>query len=295
MSDESRARSLLHAMQARLAEGPYAALGLPTHASPSDIRTAWLQLTKQFHPARFARMASEIQKLSNEVFLSLKSAHEQVARAQPTKPSGRSASTTGSPIVKDPNRPPTRPFGVPITPATKPGVPPTQARTPAPSGQSQPIPTTRQSGPIPRPLQPAAPAQPAQPASRQSQPIKVATLAATPTAPVRGPNTPPGPAPAAVRAVASSSTMETLDPVLAPFLELLGRGEWDRAQAQIDALVTRNPQNKKYAAYAAYARARRAMAEGDLRGAGIELNQALGLDPQNELAKSAISQLMRRK
>lgn len=291
MSDESRARSLLQAMQARLAEGPYAALGVPTHASPSDIRTAWLQLTKQFHPARFARMAPEIQKHSNEVFLALKAAHEQVARAQPTKPSGRSASTTGSPIVKEP-RPPTRPFGVPVTPATKPGMPPTTARTPAAPDhrQTAPMPPIRQTGPIPRP-QPVQP----QPASRQSQPIKVATQAATPTVPVRGPSSPPGPAPAAVRAVASSSTMESLDPVLAPFLELLGRGEWDRAQAQIDALVTRNPQNKKYAAFAAYARARRAMAEGDLRGAGIELNQALGLDPQNELAKSAISQLMRRK
>src|SRR5437868_9192562 len=67
-------------MQDRLSRDPYSALGLIPSATPADIRGAFLQRTKEFHPARFARMSPDIQRLANEVFLQLRAAHDIIAK-----------------------------------------------------------------------------------------------------------------------------------------------------------------------------------------------------------------------
>ena len=79
--DEARARSVLADMQDRLARDPSAALGVPAGATVDDVRSAFLELTKQFHPVRFGRMAVDVQKMANEVFLSLRAAHDGLAKA----------------------------------------------------------------------------------------------------------------------------------------------------------------------------------------------------------------------
>jgi hypothetical protein len=100
--DEVQARAALDEMQLRITEGPYAVLGLSEYASTDDVRAAFLALTKQYHPARFGRMASEIQKYSNEVFLGIKAAHDQLQRVlggSLTRPGG-----TGAPFSVDTQR-----------------------------------------------------------------------------------------------------------------------------------------------------------------------------------------------
>src|SRR5207302_370723 len=67
-------------MQVRLSQGPHVALGIAELSTPQQVRTAFLELTKQFHPARFGRMSSELQRMSNEVFLGIKSAHDSLLR-----------------------------------------------------------------------------------------------------------------------------------------------------------------------------------------------------------------------
>src|SRR5687768_6425376 len=88
--DETQARQLLGDRLERLGRGPHDALGISYSATQADVRSAFLKLTKQFHPARFARMSSELQKLANEVFLGLRGAHDQLARPPkpPTRPPG---------------------------------------------------------------------------------------------------------------------------------------------------------------------------------------------------------------
>ncbi|HSK01917.1 MAG TPA: J domain-containing protein, partial [Kofleriaceae bacterium] len=71
---------MLLAMQERLAGDPYVALGVAPTATAAEIRTAFLELTKTYHPARFGYMSPEVQKLSNEVFLSLRAAHDWIIR-----------------------------------------------------------------------------------------------------------------------------------------------------------------------------------------------------------------------
>lgn len=303
-SPEASALALLLDMQSKLAVGPHAALGLPTHATASDIRSAFLQLTKIFHPARFGRMTVEIQRLSNEVFLALRAAHDQIAKPQ-TKPSGRTGSTTGIPMTKQPGT--TRPFGVPVTPTTNTGTRPPAGKPAIASGSgampphrtTQQLPTMANSSSAPTAVPPAgakpptkpptqAPPTPSQAQTRPSQPtIRFpASAKANPTAP---------PAPTSARPAASSSTGAALDPELALIIQLMGMGQWDAAQAAIDALATKNPQNKRYAALACYARGRRAQLEGNLRIAQIELNDALKLDPDLDVAKSAFAELYARR
>jgi hypothetical protein len=124
--DEARARSVLADMQDRLARDPSAALGVPAAgATVEDVRSAFLELTKQFHPVRFGRMAVDVQKMANEVFLSLRAAHDGLAKAlrrqsgpiprPPALTSGQPAPLSVSPAGTGrttqalPPRPPVRP------------------------------------------------------------------------------------------------------------------------------------------------------------------------------------------
>src|SRR5688500_6798269 len=73
-------------MQARLARSPYDALNIPAgDAAPEQVRAAFLELTKTYHPAKFARMSPELYKLANEVFLGLRAAYDQLSRPRATQ------------------------------------------------------------------------------------------------------------------------------------------------------------------------------------------------------------------
>jgi hypothetical protein len=305
--EEANARALLLEMQTRLAESPHTALGLSPNASPQEIRSAFLQLTKTFHPARFGRMATDIQRLSNEVFLLLRAAHDTLAKP---KPAGRAGSTTAVPTTKAV----TRPFGVPITPTTRPGVPTTGkpvGETPTPPArQSGQIPPVR-TGHTPPPVltRPSSPPASTAPPTRPSSPTPGIPMRPTPPPARQTPPTgitfssggaprPAGPAPGTQpvqKSGGSSSSGQALDRELAPILELMGMGMWDVAQAAIDALAAKTPQNNRYAALAYYTRGRRAQAEGDRRIAQIEFAEALKLDPDLEPAKIANAELFARR
>ncbi len=77
---EAGARATLVEMQKRIARGPGEALGVRSAPTAQEVREAFLVLTKRFHPARFARMPNDIQRLSNEVFLGIKAAYETLGK-----------------------------------------------------------------------------------------------------------------------------------------------------------------------------------------------------------------------
>lgn len=65
---------------------PFQLLGLPTTATDGEIRTAFGELSKRYHPDRFARYESfEIRELANEVFMLLRDAYRDVADAASRK------------------------------------------------------------------------------------------------------------------------------------------------------------------------------------------------------------------
>ena len=98
--DESRAREVLAEMQLRISQGPTSALGIGEIVTPDEVRAAFLQLTKQFHPARFGRMSTELQRLANEVFLGIKSAHDHMLKVLGAPPRG-GTTRASAPVIAE--------------------------------------------------------------------------------------------------------------------------------------------------------------------------------------------------
>jgi hypothetical protein len=144
--DDARARATLVEMQSRISLGPHRALGVDEGATREQIRAAFLALTKTFHPARFGRMAVDVQKLSNEVFLGIKGAHETMLKAMglssraPTNsaPPGRFARSASPP----PDRATTGKMP-PLTPTPRSATPSFGVTIVAPGRVTANIPTTR--------------------------------------------------------------------------------------------------------------------------------------------------------
>jgi hypothetical protein len=247
--DEASARFLLAEMQDRLARDPASALGVEVHATTDDVRAAFLQLTKQFHPVRFGRMAQDIQKLSNEVFLALRAAHDAVAKS--------ARSRTG-------------PMAVPRVPGASAAVPSVPAGRASQSAKLARPGSPNEAGEKPTPSSGVKVQRPSQPAPR---------VLAPGSAPIRAPGTAP---PATVRDEAA-------------VLDLLQRQQWDQARSALHQLQARDPSSKRIRALMCYARGREAQLGGMVDDARVELQDALDLDPELQVAKTALTELFTRR
>jgi hypothetical protein len=280
--DEVSARAVLAEMQDRLASDPMAALGITSSASAEDARMAFLQLTKQYHPVRFGRMAADIQKLSNEVFLALRAAHDSVAKNLSRRsgpiPTRLPASAPSTPTAAAPG--PSHPNAAPAGRIVQPP-PPKLARPGA-------APAANDLGERPGSIAPPA-AIPATPSSAKpgslGSPARPSGRAPAPAARPGAPATPlraPGSAPTPVRDEAA-------------VLDLLQRQQWDQARSALHQLSARDPSSKKIRALMCYARGREAQLSGLVDDARVELQDALDLDPELQLAKTALTELFTRR
>ena len=232
-------------MQERLARGPHAALGIGPDSSGDEVRTAFLQLTKQYHPARFARMANDIQRLSNEVFLAIRAAHDSLAK-------GKTRASGGMQTVRAPSQPPN-----PAAPLPRVGPTPVRpARMPLSNDSSQTMKSPTPPSGV-RVVQGGRP--PASGAGRT-------------------------PAPALIGQAD-----------LAPVLDLLQKQQWVQARTQLHQLAARDPASKKVKALMHYARGREAQLDRRVDDARVELQDALALDPDLQLAKTALTELFTRR
>lgn len=299
-------------MQVRLSHGPHEALGVQTSgATPEGVRAAFLSLTKQFHPARFGRMSTELQRLSNEVFLGIKAAHETLLRSLgvPLRGGARANQSQVMPVLSaegtnktarpgapravgtSPQQPmpaiprtltPTRhgvgmtgttpPFGVRVT-AARPGTPPqtTPQTTPVRPGTPPQRPTTPQS------------------TSRASTP----NLGGPPKPVTIDPETHRGTGP--WQPLAKPTAMFDERAELQLVLDALAAKNWGAAKALLNGLAARVPTSKRYRALIAYTRGREAQAASRGEDAAQEFQRALQLDPDLQQAKSALAELLRRR
>ncbi len=306
-------------MQVQLSQGPHIALQVAEMATAEQVRKAFLELAKQFHPARFARMTPEIQKMANEVFLGIKAAHDSMLRAlgASTRPGGV-AETGGNPIVTSDRRPTPQPVGGGTVRGTA-QLPPMQrlpssglAPRPTPSRGTPPrsptpmggVPTTRSNTPplgvaIPRTLTPGQ-------QRPGSPPMRPTPMPATrPLAPQR-PTTPRGSEdvnPGTIRYAGSppsgANPMQrpgAFDEKLAlqEALQLMSQHNWAGARTAMQHLAARVPQSKPYRALLCYARGREAQAAGKPDDAAAEFQRALQLDPDLVQAKLALAEVKRR-
>lgn len=301
-------------MQARLARSAYDALNISAgEVGPEHVRAAFLQLTKTFHPAKFARMAPDVQKLANEVFLGLRAAHDQLSRPRAAPPASVRQSQQlpflgGSPKTPPETRPGTSPIRQPSTqiprvnaPPTPTAAinPPTQPRAnaqPAASSPTQPRlnvpppPTAAINPPTQRGVSPAAAA--ARPASVARPGVRPGTpRAATPAGGVPIPGS--GPRPAVTQPTPASGTPNA-EPELAGVYDLLQKGQWEQARTTLNALIALQPR-PRYRALLQYSLGREAQLSRRLDEARVELQGALEIDPDLQLAKTALAELFTRR
>jgi hypothetical protein len=86
-TERLRRVAILRDMQRRLKRSPAEALGVEENVPAAAVRSAFMELTKQYHPAKFARLDEATVKLANEVFLQLREAYETLtARARAGAP-----------------------------------------------------------------------------------------------------------------------------------------------------------------------------------------------------------------
>lgn len=272
--DEALARAILAEMQDRLMGGPHNALGVTPQATAAEIRTAFLELTKIYHPARFGRLSTDTQKLSNEVFLAIRAAHDAIARPvrSPRPPSSGRQSSGIQPL-----RPSGQQTSV-IPPVQTAPIPIARAAAPTPPGAHTAV---TQSAPIAVP--PRIQPNPAQ----RSVPIKPMPTTGKPSGsgPIQAP---------AAQARPSTPLKKPIDGE-ANVMELLHRGQWDAANAALDQLLASKPDSPRYRSLRAYAKGRKAQLGGQRDEARVELENALQLDPDLQLAKTALGELFTRR
>ena len=312
--DDARARATLNEMQLRISQGPHAALGVAEAATAEQVRTAFLALTKQFHPARFGRLATDVQKLSNEVFLGIKAAHDQLLKQLGA--GKRSMQSGGMPVITDAKVSGIMPVVRAPTPApARPSTPPPRPGTPPLARGTDRIPDRPVVARTSTPSQPAVSrtATPAQPPTRTSTPAmgtpitpvpRGTTPGVRPASPASRPGTPPQRPPAPSAAI-NPDTVRGVAPVRDPAFDeraalrealmLLNDQSWSEARQALSTLATKVPQSKNYRALLGYARGREAQAAGRADEAALEFQRALELDPQLTMAKQALAEVQRRR
>jgi tetratricopeptide (TPR) repeat protein len=138
---------------------PFLVLGLGYEATDNDVRAAFGELTKRYHPDRFARYESpQLRALAAEIFILIRDAYRRIGdahgRAQTLTALGRAPAPRAVPAPRQtgatPVVPPT-PF-----PAAKSQLVPTMAQTPPPKPVTEPV----QRPTPPQPAQPRPPADP---------------------------------------------------------------------------------------------------------------------------------------
>jgi hypothetical protein len=286
-------------MQARISRGPSVALGLEeSGATPESVRAAFLGLTKKFHPARFGRMSNEIQRLSNEVFLGIKGAHEQLLRSLGAPARGSTMQTGGMPVLTAegtnrthlrPGTPPQR-APQPVTPARPAGPAIPRTLTPTKHGLGPPPTATTPYRPATPPQRPGTPPQ-TRPTTPQDRP-STQRIGVQPAAS----NDPP-----TTRGTGEWQPLQKTTPAfderieLQQVLDALGQKNWGAAKALLNGLAARVPASKQYRALLAYTRGREAQTAGRGEDAVMEFQRALQLDPDLQQAKSAMGELLRRR
>jgi hypothetical protein len=81
----------------------------------------------------------------------------------------------------------------------------------------------------------------------------------------------------------------------AAVLELLQHQQWDQARSALHQLAAREPSSKRIRALMCYARGREAQLDRRVDDARVELQDALELDPDLQIAKTALTELFTRR
>jgi len=265
-------------------------LGVGYEASDGEVRAAFGELTKRYHPDRFARYESaELRQVAAEIFILIRDAYRKLGdepgRAQALAALGRSAAPRPVPL-----RPGT-PAAVPVPPPPKPKLP-TDAlpRITPPPGVPRVI-FTPPSG-VPRVTPPAgsptvgepsheAPTTPGPGSDKSRAPTEQAPPVLPPVQTNRMPvlaSPPP-----VLTAVSDGSPLE----------QLLDQGKLDEAIAGYKVMAKKHPEDRSFRAGIELCEGLRALTNRDRLEAAQRFEAALEIDPSNERAARELAEMRR--
>lgn len=290
---------------------PFQVLGLGYEASDADVRAAFAELTKRYHPDRFARYQSpEPRRMAAEIFILIRDAYRKLG-----DPQTRAATLAAIGRIGDPRAIPVMRTGaVPAAsrsggsqgiaraaiPARGEASPP--AGTPLASSAGSPA-----SGPHAAPSSAAA-----SPAASGSAPHSTSATSATsgtsgtsgtsPTAPASAPRSAPQPQPQpsvqagpGVRGASGSgpSIKAIGDVELAHLEQLLDAEAYDEALATFRSLAKRAPSDRHVRAGIDLCEGFLALAARDRLEAAQKFESVLEIDPSNERAARQLAEMRR--
>jgi tetratricopeptide (TPR) repeat protein len=301
---------------------PFLVLGVGYEATDAEVRGAFGELTKRYHPDRFARYESaELRRVAAEIFILIRDAYRRLgdtaARAQLLQSLGKSAPapravpapprvtqavppprpTQRVPVLAPP--PPvthvattTAPTAAPTAPTAAPSATaPTQPAPTIPPGSETATPGPARPAATPRrastrhPLgdSPTSPPANTPPASSSGPPRRAATdPGASPTPTYRRP-LPSQPPPAA--------TGEPLD--VSALEQLIDQGRLDDALAAYRQMTKKHPHDRNVRAGVELCEGLLAFAARDRLEAAQRFEAALEIDPSNERAARELADMRR--
>ena len=284
---------------------PFLVLGLGYEAADADVRAAFGELTKRYHPDRFARYQSvELRQVAAEIFILIRDAYrklgDEAARAQVLASLGRkappvTARPAGPPPPRGPQTIPTKgeassPSG-PQHPraATAPTVPATPPNRPTPAPRSiQDV----KSGPVRMPTAPVVqvPA-PVPPLVVDAKSGPVRAIQDIKSGPVRMPPPPPSTERKPVLNSPPPVLTEPTDP--SQLEEMLDSGKIDEALAAYKVMSKKHPTDRAYRAGIELCEGFRAAGNRDRLEAAQRFEAALEIDPSNERAARELAEMRR--
>jgi hypothetical protein len=269
---------------------PFLVLGVGYETNDEDVRHAFGELTKRYHPDRFARYQSaKLRQVAAEIFILIRDAYRRLAdekgRAQvistlrprvparpQTEPRGSGPPQKGGTgvarVAVPPARPTPDPTASPHDAPTNPSAKPAELASTELANRELSVPIEKPPEKIERGFEPTRPMTP---------PAGVPTDRLPPSGPSR-----------------RSGTTAVVEPVDTSAVEaLVEEGKLDEALAQYRALAKKHAQDRGVRAGIELCEGLKALAVRDRLEAAQRFEAALELDPSNERAARELAEMRR--
>jgi tetratricopeptide (TPR) repeat protein len=293
---------------------PFLVLGVGYETTDTDVRAAFGELTKRYHPDRFARYQStKLRQIAAEIFILIRDAYRKLADANSR---AQVRATVGAPRVTPPPMPVVRtqtpPGGVRVGGARIPTGAITKIAVPPPKSDRQEakIEVIQPRAPTPPPGNepPTKPGPFDAPTNQSNQSAAIAStqlartsdLMGTPTphvidrksGPVRLPAlTTPMPDSGPIRRPSTSPVPEMSD--TSALEALLDEGKLDEALVGYRALIKKSPSDRGARAGVELVEGLKALGLRDRLEAAQRFESALEIDPSNERAARELADMRR--
>jgi curved DNA-binding protein CbpA len=272
---------------------PFQVLGLGYEAGDADVRAAFAELTKRYHPDRFARyQSSEPRRLAAEIFILIRDAYRKLGdpqtRATTLAAIGRVGDPRAIPVMRTGAVPVVRSgasqvvarASIPARPESSPLQMPPGASSSMPSAAALAGPTVSVSSPSPLLQRPFSSPPSGHNASPQQQNASQASHASHASSGPRG--------------TGSASTIKAIGDVeLAHLEQLLDAEAYDEALATFKSLAKRSPQDRHVRAGIELCEGFLAFAARDRLEAAQKFEAVLEIDPSNERAARQLAEMRR--